>query len=346
MITIKARNVNYALHDGAQLIREVGVPSPSRNGPVLTMPEPVTTVYEKPYERVMLHPNRDANPFFHLYEALWMLAGREDLAPLKPYVARMADYSDDGGKTQPGAYGFRWRHYFGLDQIDWAIKRLNNDPGDRRVVIQMWDGSGDPTAADGGSRDVPCNLTVLPRIVAGRLDITVFCRSNDMVWGTYGANAVHFSFLQEYLAGALGVPMGRYYQVANNFHAYEATLDKADGVWPWDFMTGDPYAQELIGSFALGVAPNRVAEFNVDLAMFLEDPARVGIRNVFLKRVALPMVMAHKAWKRDKDLNRALEILSQAPSWCDWRVGGEMWLKARDAARRRASDDGVNYEPA
>jgi thymidylate synthase len=52
------------------------------------------------------------------------------------------------------------------------------------------------------------------------LDLTVLCRSNDVVWGAYGANAVHFSVLQEYLAGRIGVDVGVMYQFSNNYHGY------------------------------------------------------------------------------------------------------------------------------
>ncbi|UQS95123.1 thymidylate synthase [Pseudanabaena phage Pam3] len=342
MITIDARNVNYALHAGAELIRQLGVQSPSRNGPVLVAPEPVTTVYQKPDERVMLHPERDANPFFHLYEALWMLAGRNDLAPLKEYVARMADFSDDGGKTQPGAYGYRWRRHFKMDQIAWAVSRLQADPNDRRVVIQMWDANTDIPAADAGGKDVPCNLMLLPAVREGRLDITVFCRSNDMIWGAYGANAVHFSFLQEYMARCLGLPVGRYFQIANNFHAYLATLDKAQTAWPFG-TGGDPYTRGNARPFPICDGRLNKAEFKEDLGMFMEDPARVGIRSPFLKRVALPMVMSHRCWKREKNLGAALEILNQMPEWCDWKQAGELWLLARDRKLQAITDGGSQH---
>lgn len=343
MITINARNVNYALHEGVRMIRERGLQSPSRNGPVVMAPEPVTTVYEKPDERVMLHPGRDANPFFHLYESLWMLAGRNDLAPVAEFVGNIRQYSDDGGKTQPGAYGFRWRHQFSHDQIAWAVERFRKDPNDRRVVIQMWDANTDIPAADRGGKDVPCNLMALPAIQGGKLNLTVFCRSNDMVWGAYGANAVHFSFLQEYMARVLGLPVGRYYQVSNNFHAYLTTLDKAGVDWPWGPITGDPYTTGAVRPFPLTEGILNRQEFREDLGMFMEEPARVGIRNSFLKRIALPMVMAHRCWKKERNLGAALEITAQMPDWCDWRAGAEQWLLNRNKKLAKAMDDGVDH---
>lgn len=361
MITIEARNVNDALWAGGSMLRQMGVQRDSRNGPVLVAPAPVSTVYMNPVERVMLHPGRDANPFFHLVEALWMLAGRNDLATLTEFVKNMANFSDDGGKTQPGAYGFRWRKQFvhrnhQIDQLAWAVKRLKADPDDRRVVIQMWDPSTDVHAADNGGKDVPCNLIALPAIgTDGRLNLTVYNRSNDMVWGAYGANAVHFSVLQEYLAAMIGVPVGQYWQVANNFHAYLTTLGKAGEEWPWgqSQLVGtagrflpDPYVSGKIKPmpmFAEGLSQEEVLD---DIEMFLKNPARVGIRSEFLRKVACPMVMAHRAYKRWGGLDgisSAREVLDQMPKDNDWKAGAELWLNNREAKLRRAQDDGVSH---
>lgn len=375
MIVIGTRNVNYALWAGARFLREQGIQQESRNGPVLRAPFPVTTVYEQPTERVLLDRHRDANPFFHLYESLWMLAGRNDLAPLTAFVKNMANFSDDGGKTQPGAYGHRWRWHFGVhgeedmgigmmptwtprDQLAWAIKRLKADPNDRRVVIQMYDANVDQDAADNGGRDIPCNLMALPAVSPeGRLDLTVFNRSNDMVWGAYGANAVHFSVLQEFLAAAIGVPVGRYFQVSNNFHGYVATMGKAALNWQWGMGPSfpgardlqplpDPYEAGTVLPTPMWDASFNLQEWDVDLEMFMEDPARVGIRSRFLRKVACPMVMAHRAWRKEGTA-AAREVLQQMPEHCDWRAGAEVWLANRDEAeerKRRAEDDGVSHE--
>lgn len=362
MITIQARNVNDALWAGASMLRQTGVESPSRNGPVLRAPMPVTTMYSCPTERVLLHPGRDANPFFHLVESLWMLAGRNDLATLTPYVKTFVNFSDDG-KTVPGAYGQRWRDQFDyrrgqdLDQLEWAVKRLKADPNDRRVVIQMWDPARDAYAADNGGKDVPCNLVALPAVSAeGRLDLTVFNRSNDMVWGAYGANAVHFSVLQEVLASLLGIPVGYYWQIANNFHGYLETMGKAGTEWPWGsqevegqaYMRGDPYVMEVIRPMEMfpGLTLEEITD---DIEVFLKEPTRTGIRSDFLRKVACPMVIAHKAFKAIggvKGIEEGREVLLQMPDDNDWRAGAEQWFFNRSAKLRRAQDDGVSHDAA
>src|ERR1035441_9362085 len=123
MKVIEARNVNDALVQGLEYLIAYGVPEGSRNGPVLVAPGPVTTVYRKPLERVLYSATRDANPFFHAMEAIWMLAGRNDLKWPMQFNKNFGAYSDDG-VTLRGAYGYRWHSWFGYDQLNIIIDEL------------------------------------------------------------------------------------------------------------------------------------------------------------------------------------------------------------------------------
>jgi len=177
------------------------------------------TVYSEPRERVLFSKVRDANPFFHVMESAWMLAGRQDLAFVQNFVARMSQYSDDQ-KTLHGAYGYRWRSLFGMDQLKWVIEELRDNPASRRAVLTMWSPADDIPKVQAGGKDVPCNTQVYFSVSGGFLDMTVTCRSNDIIWGAYGANYVHFSFLMEYIADMIGATVGKFYQLSNNYHLY------------------------------------------------------------------------------------------------------------------------------
>ncbi|MCB1127948.1 MAG: hypothetical protein KDM81_15745, partial [Verrucomicrobiae bacterium] len=253
MKVIKTRNVQQALPEALYQLSFEGVRRDSRNGPVFMFPEPVTTVYLRPAERVLFWAERDANPFFHLMESLWMLGGRNDVEYVARFVERMRSYSDDG-VTFHGAYGFRWRQHFFEDQLPKIIAALKANRDDRRQVLSMWD-----TDADLGrqGKDLPCNLQAIFQIACdGRLDMTVTNRSNDLIWGAYGANAVHFSYLHEYVARSVGVEQGIYRQVSANFHAYEDVLKVAPlADLAANPMTGketpDPYAAGIAEPFPL-----------------------------------------------------------------------------------------------
>jgi len=79
MFEIVGRNINSAWVDGVRLLKQSGVRRSSRNGDVLELPSGCVTRYLRPMERVLFCAVRDANPFFHLFEALWILAGRDDV---------------------------------------------------------------------------------------------------------------------------------------------------------------------------------------------------------------------------------------------------------------------------
>jgi thymidylate synthase len=372
VIVLEARNVNYALAQGVTHIHNWGVREPSRAGDVLRELSPVTTVYLSPQERVCLHPWRDANPFFHLIESLWMIAGRDDLKTLTRYVSTFGQFSDDG-ETVPGAYGKRWRDWFhpadgvdgSADQLNEVVRQLRANPRDRRVVIQMWDAFVDPARNRAGSKDVPCNVIALPFETEGRLNLTVFCRSNDMVLGAYGANAVHFSFLLEYLAARVGLEVGRYYQVSNNFHAYVENAGDPQACWPVDWGPVDPYAAGAVEPFPLfkdfdGFEASgrgwriddqgdllRDRFIQEDLSIFFEEGASASAtaaRWPFLSKIVVPMALAHRHWKQGKGEDRyigALEILDQMPPANDWRMAAVEWVQRRYGRWQRADADGA-----
>lgn len=354
MKVIRARNVHQALPEALYQLESVGVVRSSRNGDVYMFPEPVTTVYEKPAERVVFWAERDANPFFHLMEALWMLGGRNDVGYVAQYVSRMREFSDDG-KTFHGAYGFRWREHFGVDQLTSIIAALKANPDDRRQVLSMWDASVDLGRV---GKDFPCNLQAIFQVAHdGRLDMTVTNRSNDMIWGAYGANAVHFSYLHEYVARAIEREQGVYRQVSANFHTYQAVYGQIKGLSKfaanpnvpkdahWHDL--DPYIGGVADPYPLMQLP--VEEWDKELEMFLSEPLSIGFRDPFFRRVAVPMYKAHAAYKKTDDENRffrARNELSQVAA-LDWYQAAMEWIGRREEAvqRRlaRAQDDGVEY---
>jgi thymidylate synthase len=340
MHIIKARNVNDAFAAGLSLLWTEGELQDSRAGPVRVCPFPVTTVYSHPWERVLFDPVRDANPFFHLFESIWMLSGARDARWLDQFVSDFSSRFAEEGGYQHGAYGFRWRYHFDAegggeslrlpDQLNTIITMLKNNPLERRAVLTMWD----PVADLGvDKRDIPCNTHVYFRVRGAwddpgftyrkLLDITVCCRSNDAIWGAYGANAVHFSVLQEYVAHALGVGMGVYYQVSNNFHAYMNVLNKYERV-----TLTQPYGAER--------AVTRLTLCTHEC--FLEDAERfvAGFAhpslffNPFFNNFAWPLLEAYRLWK-GKERRAALDAVNALPN-CDWKVATMQWMMRRITA--------------
>lgn len=350
MLNLNVRNVHEALPKAIALLRKLGEREESRNGPVLVAPLPVATLYRQPTERVVFWGQRDANPYFHFFESLWMLAGRKDVAFPASFAKQISEYSDDG-KTIPGAYGHRWRNYFDYDQLEWIITRLRENRNDRRVVLTMWDGYNDPYRADAGTKDVPCNTQAFFRIIPNpiwghsELCMQVNCRSNDIIWGAYGANAVHFSYLQEYLASMIGVRVGWYIQNSFNWHGYLDFIQKMESREAAN-NTDDLFAAVAGGTIMNPyetpskqwphVVPypliNDPVRWDSDLQEFLGNPnSAMGWNNRFFSEVAQPLFRSHAAYK-EGDYDTADHIAGDCAA-LDWRVACLDWLERRAAAR-------------
>lgn len=331
MHVINVRNVHDALPQALLDLEKLGVKRNSRNGAVIKFPTPVTTIYNKPLERVIFWEERDANPFFHLMESLWMLAGRRDVAFPAYYVSTMANYSDNG-KDFHAAYGNRWRYHFGFDQLEIIAKGLIANPDDRRMVLGMWDPIAD-LGKEG--KDFPCNLqAIFSRDEEGKLDMLVTNRSNDIIWGAYGANAVHFSYLMEFMALAIGCEVGKYYQMSNNFHVYENKLEpvkhlskeanrSAPGLNPYD---------EGITHFPLIGKDTDIVTWHGDLMMFMEYGAVMGFRDPFFRRVVTPIYKSYEIFKDKENPNRFIEAKKAIVSCKDtaWMTACWQWLDRRE----------------
>ena len=310
MMTINARNVNDAYNNGLYYMKVSAAVERSRNGLCMVAPGPVLTRYACPWERVLFDEARNANPFFHLAEAIWMLAGEQDVKWLAKFNKGMLQYSDDGARLN-GAYGFRWRRYWDHDQLIDTIRMLRRKYASRQVVMAMWDPDND---MDSASKDVPCNTHIYFRRRDRDLDITVCCRSNDLVWGAYGANAVHFSFLHEFMAQASGLRQGFMYQFSNNFHIY-------DQHWPlmeapvWE---GNPYLQRDITTTPLF----RESE---DYPTFLDDCSSIvnggDCSTEFMRKIAQPLLRWY--------LDRADEPPFLGLHSNDWVVAARAWMDNR-----------------
>lgn len=343
MHVIAATNVNQALANAITLLMDIGEEQPSRNGPVLAFPGPVATEYSHPTQRVLFSDTRNANPTFHLLESLWMLAGRNDVKFPAEIVKNMKNFTDDG-TTFHGAYGHRWREFFGWDQIDGIIKELKENPETRRAVLAMWNAM-DSTKVYGsnpsdnwkgrhGGKDVPCNTHIYFDCRGGKLNMTVCNRSNDIIWGCYGANAVHMSFLQEYVATAVGLPVGKYVQFSNNLHLY---LDKMPAIglqnYAHEVRKSDMYREPFMDVTPLLREGEDMIDLDEDINDFfyyydeggLDLASTTQYETKFFNGTVAPMLRAWLVRKSSHSTSTALD-LAQKIEGKDWRMSMIIWL--------------------
>jgi thymidylate synthase len=333
MKSIHAVNVNDAFSLGIAMLKQQGLEQDSQHGRTLEIPEPVSVCYMAPQERVLFNEKRDINPFLHFFEPLWILAGRNDVKFLEYIVPNMAKYSDNGS-IYFGAYGHRMRHAIGfnMDQIEHGIERLAEEPDGRQVVLTIRE-AGDLWYR---GKDTPCNLMAALKVRHGRLNIHVFNRSNDFIWGLTGTNVCQFSMLQEYIADKVGVRMGTYHQTTDSFHVYknQQWLDILASIQAK--ALNDPYSDlREVKPYPMGA---NHPEWDNDLKEFFfrfdTGHETSHYKSPFFCDVVEPMwrtFAAHKQWRASKTTaneNHTRMIAAEIAAE-DWYLVTRMWLERR-----------------
>lgn len=184
-----------------------------------------------PRARVVTQPERGFNRGFAAGEFLWYLRGAEDVESLRYYNRRTPGFSDDG-VSLAGAYGPRIFKSDGRPGGQWGrvVAELVRDPDSRRAVLQIFRAEDLARAhLPGGTKDVPCTLTLQFLVRGGALHAVATMRSCDLVWGLAN-DAFSFTLLQEVMAldlrqAGLGVSLGRYVHQAASLHHYDRHAD-------------------------------------------------------------------------------------------------------------------------
>jgi len=321
---IAAINVNQLFVEALWRFKTSSVLTQTRNGEAYRIEEPVLTKITNPCERVLFYDRRDANPIFHLMESIWMLAGRDDVAFLEQFNSNIGQFSDDGERFN-APYGHRIRHRFGFDQLKAVIDHLKYTPNSRQAVIQLWDTDD----FNKSTLDKACNTSIMFSLVNGRLDMLVTNRSNDFWWGYCGANPVHFSIIQEFIAIALSVPVGCYYTVSNNLHFYTKLYDALP------IMMSPPTSEEGFDHYSSNsVKPRDLYDgdwetFLTECELFCEDPyKKQGYANDFFTLVAQPM--AYVSYNRRNKISDGSEWANLIIA-SDWQLATKQWIMRREA---------------
>lgn len=191
-----------------------------RGGGVVELLHTVMTIYN-PRQRWIIARQPMLNPAFAIAEVIWIATGQRDSAFLNYWNKDLPKFAGNG-EIYHGAYGYRLRRHFQIDQLDRGYLALVRNPSTRQVVLQIWDAKCDLPLEDGQSAnaDIPCNVMAMLKIRDGKLEWTQINRSNDIIRGV-PYNFVQFTTLQEIFAGWLGVPVGTYTHFTDSLHMYD-----------------------------------------------------------------------------------------------------------------------------
>jgi thymidylate synthase len=204
-ISIATSTIGEAWLHVATRILEDGLPSTYDGLPILEIARATLTIdtpsATDPLIEKLADPERLA----------WMHANFTDhslvreLGDARSYASRLFDY---------GAAG--------RDQIDWLVERLASDPTSRSATITTFEPLLDTTY-------IPCVSLLDFWIRDGELEQVVYAHSIDFGSKGYG-NLVELAWLQEHIAGRLGIPVGRLDFIVKSAHVYETEFAYMRGV--------------------------------------------------------------------------------------------------------------------
>lgn len=250
------QGINSCLVDLCQQLKANGVKRATRGFNCIELPEPVLLKIENPTARWITLPERKWNPTLPYVESLWIASGSNDLAFIQHYLTSMGEFSDDGLSIR-AAYGPRLRFYNGkftdqwhsvhsttspattTDQFAYLEQLLTTEPTSRRGLLTIGNPLKDQLIPNTSNlkktKDYPCTSSLHFYLNNEKaLDLVVHMRSNDLIWGLSAVNVFNFTFIQEYFAAILKVPLGHYYHCVNNLHYYEHHQNKVDALANYD----------------------------------------------------------------------------------------------------------------
>lgn len=168
---------------------------------------------ENPQEKVINVPERKFNKDYADYEWEWYLKGDRNANEIaeRAKIWKQMMVPDTNGEVNSN-YGYFWNYN---DQLDRVIKDLKTNKNTRRAIVVHYD----INELDRYKFDTPCNDVLNFYVKDDKLNLTVFARSIDLVYG-FCNDQYTFAKLMELISKETGYPMGQMHWMITNLHIY------------------------------------------------------------------------------------------------------------------------------
>lgn len=206
--------------------------------------------------RLPVAGNRRYYPHVAAAETAWQFMGTKDptfilgKAPklwskfLETETTRLggrdADDDDEVVERQvlKTAYGYRWRHAFGRDQLALAVHELKTNPTNRQLFISAWDPRSDGLGGP-QPKNIPCPVGFTVSRFGNDLHMAVFIRSSDVFVGL-PYDVMGYALTADAIAATVGLrPKSLHFTLAHahlykpHWNATRACLTANWGVDEW-----------------------------------------------------------------------------------------------------------------
>jgi len=163
---------------------------------------------------------REISEKYATAELEWYWSGDNSCHTIGAHAKRWLAITDDG-KTSNSAYGYILQKKYGFNQIDEVIALLRLDSTSRRAVLNI----SDPTINRIETKDMQCTVCIQFLVRNNKLNMTVYMRSNDIVFGL-PYDYIYFMSIARHIALELGIEIGTYTHIAGSMHLYDSSRNK------------------------------------------------------------------------------------------------------------------------
>lgn len=213
MYSIEASHIAHAHMLAVKVVLEQGETVVTEDGKsTFELDEPLCITVLHPFQRPMVHP---ANPFTERMMA--------------DYVTEMITPENKGFEYTYGSRIFEYpvTDIVVLDQIEWLISRLQDNPTSRRAIAITW-----VPRKDAMSEEPPCLQSVQFIIRNNKLNCVCYFRSNDvaLAWGAnaYAITALMFKVMNELNDTTfINLGIGTLTTISNCAHVYDSDIQVA-----------------------------------------------------------------------------------------------------------------------
>ena len=168
---------------------------------------------EDPSDKTINTTWRKFNKDYAEYEWEWYLKGDRNANEIaeRAKIWKLMMVPDTGGEVNSN-YGYFWNYN---DQLDRVVADLKRNKETRRAIIVHYD----INELDRYQFDTPCNDVLNFYVKEGKLHLTVFARSIDLVFG-FCNDQFTFAKLMEKVSKETGYHVGEMHWLITNLHIY------------------------------------------------------------------------------------------------------------------------------
>ena len=222
------------MHEYHDLLREVlqyGEQKGDRTGTGTISLFGKMVTYDLEGGRLPLVTTKKVNWKAALKELLWFISGSTNINDLDSKIWN--EWATDDGELGP-VYGKQWTDWNGVNQLDYVIDTIKNNPTSRRIILEGWNVSDLPDESLSPQENVkngkmalpPCHKTYQFNVVGNKLDLMMYIRSSDLFLGN-PFNTIQGALLVNMICGVIDdINPGKLTVVMGDAHIYNNHIEQ------------------------------------------------------------------------------------------------------------------------